>query len=219
MLSAGLSSAFLQNFWCASLKICGYDLFDLQVSTNFSEKLLGKFSCGIGENENFGVGKYAYLPIKKIPVSEKPFLKYQDKYYCFEIQSLYDNLYRNIERVILEENPSYQNKWNKIQGKTCQSITVNLFKNILPKATYLENNYYLSQDNWIENDLLIIFDKVAIIVEIKGGKFKTKSPITDYINYKQSIIKLLEEPINQTNVNILVIHQYSNPILAHCVVY
>lgn len=74
-------------------------------------------------------------------------MKYQDKYYCFEIQSLYDNLYRNIERVILEENPSYQNKWNKIQGKTCQSITVNLFKNILPKATYLENNYYLSQDN------------------------------------------------------------------------
>lgn len=183
----------------AFAKICGYDLFDLQVSANFSEKLLEKFSCGVGENENFGVGKYAHLPIKKVPVSEKPFLKYQDKYYCFEIQSLYDNLYRNIERIILEENPSYQNKWNKIQGKTCQSITVNLFKNILPQATYLENNYYLSQDNWIENDLLILFDKVAIIVEIKGGKFKTKSPITDYVNYKQSIIKLLEEPINQAS--------------------
>ncbi len=183
----------------AFAKICGYDLFDLNVSASFSEKLLEKLSCGVGKDESFGNGKNAYIPIKKLPVIEKPFLKYLGKYYCFEIQSLYDNLYRNIERIILEENPSYQNKWNKIQGKTCQNITVNLFKNILPKATYLENNYYLSQDNWIENDLLIIYDKVAIIVEIKGGKFKTKSPITDYINYKQSIIKLLEEPINQAS--------------------
>ena len=180
-------------------QIFGYDLFDLQVLTNFSEKLLENLSSEVGENEEFSTGEYAYLPIKKLPVAEKPFLRYQEKYYCFEIQSLYDNLYRNIEKIILKENPSYQTRWNKIQGKTCQNITVKLFKNILPNAIYLENNYYLSQDNWIENDLLIVMDKVAIIVEIKGGKFKTKSPITDFINYKQSIIKLLEEPINQAS--------------------
>lgn len=178
-------------------KILEYDLFNLRIVANFSEKLLEKLSYSIGENIDFGKGRKAYCPTKKLPVYEKPFLKYEDNYYCFEIQTLYDNIYRNIEKIILEDNPSYKDKWNKIQGRICHEITTNLFKKILPRALYLENNYYLYEGNWTENDLLIIFDKIALIVEIKAGKFKTKSPFTDFINYKQSVIKLLEEPINQ----------------------
>ena len=178
-------------------KVLGFDLFEIQKTTSLPNKFLDKLSCNVGEDETFGTGKYPYMPIKKLPTVEKPFLKYKDSYYCFEIQSLYDNIYRNIEKIILEEKPKYQDKWNKIQDKTCQNITVNLFRNILPNAKYYEKNYYLSEGKWVENDLLIVYDKVAIIIEIKGGKFKTKSPLTDYINYQYSITRLLEEPLNQ----------------------
>lgn len=180
-------------------KIQSCDFFDINNVCKLPTKLLDLLSYEPNQNKFFFEGKHKGLPLKKIPIKEKPFLKYKNKYYCFETSHLFDNIYRNIEAIILEKRPSYLDSWNKRQGKIAQNITFDLFKKIIPTASFYGTNHYLYEGAWHENDGIIVFDDNVLILEIKAGKFKTKSPFTDFNSYIDSIQRLLESPVKQAN--------------------
>ncbi len=190
-------------------KIQSCDFFDLKKICELPEKLLDALSLEPNKDKTFFSGKFSGQPFKKLPIKIKPFLKYKNKYYCFETSHLFDNIYRNLEDIILQEKPSYRDSWNKKQGKICQSITFKLFENILPNASFYDSNFYRYKNEWSENDGIIIYDGNVIILEIKAGKFKTKSPLSDFNSYKDSIQRLLESPVEQADKIISILDENS----------
>ena len=86
----------------------GFDLFDLQKITNLPNMLLRELSWEVGQDkEFFKDGEYKGWPLRLIPVKIRPFLKIKDKYYCFDLANLMDNIYRMIQRVINRLRPEY----------------------------------------------------------------------------------------------------------------
>ncbi len=184
-------------------KSFGFDLFDVQKITGFPNKLLDCLSYGIGEEEFFLAGEYAGTPLNTLSTKKRPFIKIENKYYCFDQNVLFDNLYRTIRRLLIKLEPEYANAWNEKQQESSESYCVNLFQNIMPKAkiyrnvfsrTYLKNP---TKKDWRENDALIIFDNQLIILEIKAGSFSPTSPNYDFRAFKKSIDALLAAPVKQ----------------------
>lgn len=184
-------------------KFVGFDLFDVQKITGFPNKLLDCLSYGLGEEEFFLAGEYAGTPLNTLSTKKCPFIKIENKYYCFDQNVLFDNLYRNIRRMLIKLEPEYANMWNEKQQKASESYCINLFKNIMPKAkiyrnvfsrTYLKNS---TKKDWRENDALIVFDNQLIILEIKAGSFSPTSPTYDFSAFKKSIDTLLAAPVKQ----------------------
>ncbi|WP_196759476.1 hypothetical protein, partial [Streptobacillus moniliformis] len=76
----------------------------------------------------------------------------------------------------------------------------NIFKSILPNCLTFTSNYYPinnSKKNFAENDLIIIYDEVLIIVEVKAGSFVYTSPMEDFENHIKSYKSLIEKADHQ----------------------
>ncbi len=182
-----------------------YDLFNVQKITGFSEELLNELSLAPGEDaEFFAEGdEYAGWPLKLLPINQKPFLKINGNYYCFDQHSLFDDLYRIIQRLIFKLASDYKENWNEIQQKQSEKIAINLFRKLLPDAEAIPNVFTKCQlegsnrHNWCENDGLIIYDDFLIILEVKGGSFTYTPPTTDFFAFKSSLKNLISKPAKQ----------------------
>lgn len=145
-------------------KFIDFDLFDVGKITNFPSKLLDQLSFNIGEEKQFLSGKYIGTPLNTLSTKIRPFIKINGKYYCFDQHVLFDNLYRNIKKIIIYYNPNYSEIWNEKQKEASEQFCLNLFRKILPNAEILKNIYtrcYINESekkDWRENDILIIYD-------------------------------------------------------------
>ncbi len=99
-------------------RLLGMNLFDVQKITTLPEKLLVELSWRPGEEKDFfAEGEFRGWPLRIWPVFKRPFIRLRDRYYCFDLHSLFDNLYRVIQRIIIRLKPDYQEIWNAIQKK------------------------------------------------------------------------------------------------------
>lgn len=185
-------------------KLFSYDLFDVGKITGWTEKLLRELSYAPGENtEFFQKGNFCGWPLRIEPIRTRPFLFINDKYYCFDVISLMDNIYRIVQKTIKRLSPAYENKWNDKQKEVSETLPIQLLKDILPGATSYESVYFrwLGTDgvkkDWQETDGLVIFDDHLFVIEVKGGAFTYTSPANDFDAYIQSIKNLLLKPAQQ----------------------
>ena len=186
-----------------SNKFIGFDLFDVGKITNFPSKLLDQLSFNPGEEDFFLKGEYAGTPLNTLSTKVKPFIKIDGKYYCFDQHVLFDNLYRIIRKLILNNVPTYSETWNEKQKIVSEKLCVNLFRKVLPNCKifqnintkcYINNSY---KKDWPENDILIIYDDQLLVVEVKAGAFSPTSPTYDFAAFKKSINELLSKPVEQ----------------------
>lgn len=183
-------------------KIRGYDLFDVQKVTGLPDTLLRKLSWAPGEEKNFfAEGEYAGWPLRRTPVEERPFIFINDKYYCFDLYSLFENLYRIIQRLLFTLKPEYKSIWNERQKEVSEELPFSLFDKLLDKPEMYKSIYYPSpvgkKRHWCENDGIIIFDDHIIVIEVKAGSFTYTPPSTDFPAYIQSIKTLIKSPHDQ----------------------
>ena len=182
----------------------GLDIFDLEKVTNLPKSLLDDLSLQPGQDvEFFAEGQYKGWPLRIWPIFRHPFIKMNGHYYCFDIYSLFDNLYRIMQRVINRKKPGYAKVWNNKQQEISEQLPLDLFQRLLPGAQIYHPVYYRWQKSgggakdWCEADALVIYEDHLFIVEVKAGAFTYTPPTTDFPAYVQSLKNLIHKPAEQ----------------------
>lgn len=138
-----------------------------------------------------------------LPVSVRPFLRVEDKFYCFDLANLTDNAYRIVQRLIARLKPEYSETWNKRQKAVSEDIPFGLLERIIPGATIFKNVYYRApigpgnKTDWCELDGLVTYDDHIIVTEVKAGAFTYTPPTGDFNAYITSVKDLILKPAEQ----------------------
>ena len=184
-------------------RFIGMDLFDVQKTTALPEKLLERLSWLPGEDKDFfAEGEFRGWPLRIWPIFKRPFIRLGGRYYCFDLNNLFDNLYRVMQRIIMHLKPDYQETWNTIQKRQSENLPLKYLERLLPGAKVMKEVFYRGKsDNgvtgWCEADGLLIYDDHLFIVEARGGAFTYTPPATDFQAYIASLENLVLKPAKQ----------------------
>lgn len=180
------------------------DLHDVEKLTNLPKALLEDLSWTQGEDkEFFNEGEYCGWPLREWPILKRPFLKLNGRYYCFDSFSLFDNIYRVIQRIIIKKKTSYEVLWKDKQQDVSERVPIELFRKLLPNAQVFKSVHYRwhtgsgGNKNWCEADALLLYEDHIIIVEVRAGAFTHTSPTTDFDAHFKSLRNLILKPADQ----------------------
>lgn len=186
--------------------VYGLDLFDLKKITDLPENVLEALSWAPGANKSFfSEGAQAGWPLRVWPIFERPFLKCDDTYYCFDLHSLFDRIYRQVEQCAFAHSQSIKTDWVSQRKALSEELPATYLTKLLPGAIDYGEVYYRwktgRQDklNWCEADRLIIFDDILFIIEVKAGAFTWTSPASDFDAHVASIENLVSSPSKQAD--------------------
>jgi hypothetical protein len=183
----------------------GHDLFDLQRVTNLPLAFLEDFSWSPGQDhEFFGEGPFKGWPLRVWPTFKRPFLKLEGRYYCFDLSSLFDHFYRQLEKRVFAVDQRLKQTWISARKEVTETLPFDYLQRLLPGAACFKEIYY-----WLvepgttatryEADGVLAFDDHLFIVEVKSGSFTYTSPATDVDAHLQSIKNLVSAPAKQGN--------------------
>lgn len=181
--------------------VFGEALNDISRVTGWDSRLIDSLSLGVGEcNSFFDGSEFSGWPIMEMPTKKKPFIRIDGVAYGFDYYSLFDNIYRALQKEIFRIKPEYVDTWSKRQNLASENMIRCLFLKLLPGATAYTGNYYpvgnsLKQMN--ENDLLIIYENYLFIIEVKAGSFPQTPPINDFDAHIKAYTKLAQEADSQ----------------------
>lgn len=176
----------------------GLALCDVGKITNLPSSLLDALSWEIGEDKEFwSVGMYAGWPLRVTPLRKRPFIKLDNRYYCFDLLNLFDNIYRRIENIFFEKKPEFRARWNEVRKETSEQISLGYLTSMLPRSKVFSPVYYDKLGVRKEADGIIIYDDILVIVEVKSGALDTGSPFLDFDNHQKKLIELIENPAIQ----------------------
>lgn len=181
-------------------KCLGTKLRNVYEVTGWPNSLLNELSWELNDHHlNFYDGTdFSGWPVTYLPVFKRPFIKIDEQYYCFDYYVFIDNFYRVIQKTITRLKPQYN--WKDKQQVASEKMVENIFKSILPNCLTFTSNYYPinnAKKKFAENDLIIIYDEVLIIVEVKAGSFVYTSPTEDFENHIKSYKSLIEKADHQ----------------------
>lgn len=177
-------------------ELFGNSLYDVKQVTGWSGRIIDSLSYNINEYDKFFGGEYSGWPIIDLPIQKKPFIKINEVSYCFDYYNLFDNIYRIMQKTIKELKPSYVNDWSHIQQKASEQMVEELFKKLLPNSITFRDNYYpknKSLKQCDENDVIVVYDDILLIIEVKAGSFTYTPAITDYKSHINSFKALIEK--------------------------
>ena len=180
-------------------KVIGTKLRDVVEVTGWPESFVSSLSYGFNEDTCFWAhSEFAGWPIVDLPIQKRPFIKIDNRYYCFDYYTFVDNFYRVIQKNIQRSNPEY--KWADKQKEASENMVADMFAQILPGCKIYTDNYYpqnSSLKNPAENDIIIVYNDVMLIVEVKAGSFVYTPPFTDFENHIKSYKNLIEKADHQ----------------------
>lgn len=185
-------------------RFLGLDLFDLEKVTQIPTLLLNELSWEPGQDEEFfSDGEFKGWPLRIWPIFKRPFIKINERYYCFDLYSLLDNFYRVLQKKIIALDEGYRTEWNQKQKEVSEDLPFKYFLKLLPDAEVYHSVYYkwstgdAGNKQWCEADGLIIYDDHLFIIEVKAGAFTYTSPANDFPAYIESIKNLVLKPAVQ----------------------
>ena len=180
-------------------KAFGIELNNVIGVTGWSEQFVKELSYECGQETSFfSHDEYAGWPAIDLPIQKRPFIKIDEQYYCFDYYSFIDNFYRAIQKTVTRLLPNY--RWSDKQQNASETMVANLFEKILPGCRIYQNNFYppnRSLKHMSENDLMVVYYDVIIVVEVKAGSFVWTAPFTDFDSHIRSYKTLVEKADNQ----------------------
>lgn len=184
-------------------RLFGAELF--RIDRHLPVSLLDDLSWCPGECSDFIDGKpQSGWPTRIWPRTRRPFLKVDGAYYCFDVHTLFDHIYRVLQRTVHAKEAGYDQKWNDRQKEVSEGLPFKLFGKLLPGAKSWRSVHYESDEvddrghvKWPEVDGLIAYDDHLFIVEVKGRTFTAASPEENFESYLNSIKRLIFEPVDQ----------------------
>ena len=113
----------------------GLDLFDVGKNTVLPKAVLDTLSYSPGEDsEFFAPGEFAGWPLRIWPIMRRPFIRLNGSTYCFDIFSLFDNIYRVLRRIVVELEPAYKELWNDGQKAVSEELPFTYLTRLMPGA-------------------------------------------------------------------------------------
>jgi len=163
--------------------------------TDWSVDFVKELSFGLNESSSFfSENEYAGWSGSYLPVKDRPFLCYANKYYCFDYHLLVDNFYRAVHHAVCRVLPSTKEKWNENQQFASEKKTAELFQELLPGSLPLSTNYFPQpKEGYNESDLLVLYSDTLFIIEIKAGAYAHTAPLTDFNSYMSRSKKIIEK--------------------------
>jgi len=183
--------------------VSGIGFFDLQKITNLPQKLLDELTWSPGQEKDFfAEGDFRGWPLRIWPVFKRPFILINKRYCCFDVYSLFDNLYRVMQRIILRLKPEYAETWKLKQQEQSEALPLKYLLHVLPEASAWRQVFYPRQaetgkKEWCEADGLLVYDDHLFIIESRGGAFTYTSPANDFQAYVTSLENLVLKPATQ----------------------
>ena len=187
-----LQSAFIETF--------SVEHYDVARITEWPESFINEFTYEPGEAAWYEKGEFENWPIVALPIQSKPFIKLNGITYCFDYYSLMDNFYRVLQKAVTDRDPSYKQTWQTRQKEASEAMAAGLLSHLMPGCTYHSSNYYSPESKkgqLSENDLIIHFHDVLLIVEVKAGSFTFAPPITDWERHARAYKSLIEDADRQ----------------------
>jgi preprotein translocase subunit SecA len=184
-------------------EVYGMDLFDVAKNTALPQALLDELSWSPGEDAAFfAPGDFRGWPLRIWPIMKRPFIRLDGRVFCFDIFSLFDNVYRILRRVIVQREPSYGDTWNDRQKAVSEELPFTYLGRLLPGARIYRPVHYRwaaggGPAQWHEADGLLIFDDHLLVIEVKAGAFTHTSPANDLPAHLASLRNLLQAPARQ----------------------
>jgi preprotein translocase subunit SecA len=181
----------------------GLDLFDVGKNTVLPKALLDALSYSPGEDtEFFAPGEFAGWPLRIWPIMRRPFVRLNGSTYCFDIFSLFDNIYRVLRRIVVELEPAYKESWNDRQKAVSEELPFTYLTRLMPGARAYRPIYYRwkiggGPAQWHEADGILIYEDHLFVIEVKGGAFTYTSPANDLDAHLASLRTLLQAPARQ----------------------
>ena len=173
----------------------GLEAHNVREITNWPIDFIELCTSDLGENKEFikDINFFTFLELER-KIKIKPFIKIGKEYYCTLMQEFLDNFDRRILKEICNKKTEKEQQIiRKIHTSNIENITQNMFKNILPNSNSYIGNFYKYKGGLPENDLIILYERNLLIVEIKSGSY---TPDLAFSNM-ESHIKTLEDLIQK----------------------
>lgn len=155
--------------------------------------LFDKLSLKFGELQDFRQ-EYAVLDN---PVHIKPFIKTEDGYFSSLWTSI-AHLTLPMLEYLISEDESLRNSYNIQRAKYLEDQIEILFRKSFPTAQIFRGSQWVGADRkQYENDLLVIIDSFALIIEAKSGSITRAAKRGAPDRLFKTIKELIEEPSNQ----------------------
>lgn len=132
----------------------------------------------------------------------RPFIRLNGSTYCFDIFSLFDNVYRVLRRIVVELEPAYKEPWNDGQKAASEELPFTYLTRLLPGARVYRPVFYRwkvgnGPAQWHEADGILVYEDHLLVIEVKGGAFTYTSPANDLDAHLVSLRTLLQAPARQ----------------------
>ena len=186
-------------------RFSGLGLFDVAAISGLPDQLIAELTWKPGEDSEFFAGdEFQGWPLKIWPVFKRPFIELDGRSCCFDIHTLFDNIYRVLQRTCKRLKKSCAKDWNIAQKEQSERLPLQYLQSILPGAVVYPSVYYKWYPNpsekkkqWCEADGILVYDDHLFILEIRAGAFTYTSPADDFPAFVDSLKNLVLKPATQ----------------------
>jgi len=155
------------------------------------KNILDSWSHKMGELKDFNT-EYIFFGN---PIWDKPLIKIDEKMYCWPIPITFQSFCIELLENIIKRNSRLKRIYEKRRASFLEDHVENLFKNCFKNAEVYGN--LIRVDEGRENDLLVVIDTHAIIIESKSGKISAPARRGATKTLEREIQKLLIDSSEQ----------------------
>jgi hypothetical protein len=165
-----------------------------EISAEEFKKIMSKITLNFGDlseqnPEHFLLGN---------PVHERPFINVDDTHVFSTMWSIMTHLSIGILEKFCSENENLRRKYNDERAQYLENQIFKLFKSSFPMAEIYAGSKWQGKDGKIyENDLLVIIDSFAFVVEAKSGQVSAPAKRGAPDRLFKTLQELIEEPSEQ----------------------
>lgn len=166
-----------------------------EIDSNVLKNLIDSWSYEYGALKDYPT-EYIFLDN---PIWKKPLIKLENNKYCWPILGLFLHICIELMESIFINNENLKKKYEHIRSKYLENAIESLFKQGFPEAKIYKNYFWKNESNKsFENDILVLFESFAIVIEARSGKISQKARRGADQTLERDIKKLLVKPSNQS---------------------
>ncbi len=162
------------------------DFYGNEIDKDLMINVLDNFSYTIGGLKDYRT-EYIFLAN---PIWKKPFIKIDSETYALPIPGILNSFVLELLESIFSKNSKLKKLYEDRRAEFLENAISDLFKSSFPDCEVFQGSLY---DEY-ENDLTVIVDKYAFVVEAKSGKFTDPAKRGAPDRLKKHIEELISEP-------------------------
>lgn len=168
----------------------------VETITQWPKSLIKDLSYELGEeNTFFHRDKYAGWYNVEMPITKKPFLRIEDKSYCFDHSICFDVFYRALQKAV--QKKGYINQWKENQTIVSEVLPGEMLESVFCGAEKYQNVFYKDGNQWMEADGVLVYGNMVLNYEVKGGAYTPDSIFLNLNSHEKAEKNLILNAVDQ----------------------